>query len=147
MSARDLSALVFDVVGKPVPKGRPRVVRSRSRRGKARTVTFTPERTVTWEGVVRSAATDAVNAARWPVLTGRIGVTLRFCGARANADVDNIAKSMLDAMNGVVWLDDCQVRELQITEDFELGFAGVRVEVFALPPAPAMTRKKGSVTT
>lgn len=143
---RDLAVLVFDVVGKPIPKGRPRVVRTRSRSGKAQTLTFTPERTVTWEAVVRRAATKAVNAARWPMLAGRIGVVLRFCGARANADVDNLAKSLLDALNGVVWVDDCQVRSLQISEDFVLGFVGARVEVSALPPAPGKARKKRKVT-
>jgi len=35
-----------------------------------------------------------------------------------NGDVDNIAKSILDALNGYVYLDDCQVTTLMITKRY-----------------------------
>lgn len=35
-----------------------------------------------------------------------------------NGDVDNIAKSILDALNGYVYLDDCQVTMLMITKRY-----------------------------
>lgn len=31
-------------------------------------------------------------------------------------DVDNVAKSVLDALNGVAWLDDCQVLDLHVVK-------------------------------
>lgn len=31
-------------------------------------------------------------------------------------DVDNIAKLVMDALNGVAYVDDCQVRELRVTK-------------------------------
>ena len=33
-------------------------------------------------------------------------------------DVDNVAKSVLDALNGVAWLDDSQVVRLEISKSY-----------------------------
>lgn len=35
-----------------------------------------------------------------------------------NGDVDNIAKSILDALNGLVYEDDCQVTTLMVTKRY-----------------------------
>jgi len=35
-------------------------------------------------------------------------------------DIDNFAKAILDALNGIVWLDDAQICSLQITKSYNL---------------------------
>jgi crossover junction endodeoxyribonuclease RusA len=45
-------------------------------------------------------------------LTGPVGVTVNF-GLRGKGDIDNLAKSVLDALNGVAYNDDSQVVWLQ----------------------------------
>lgn len=103
--------LAFAVPGKPVPKGRPRVTRRNGR-----PITFTPARTRDYEKRVAAYALQACLAVEWPLrLRARYSATLRFYGARANADNDNLCKSVLDPMQGIVFVNDCQV-ELLIVE-------------------------------
>lgn len=108
----------FFVPGKPVPKGRPRVTRSGH--------TFTPARTKTWEQLVGWSARLAMRGQK--PLTGRLNATLTFYGARANADLDNLVKAVLDALNGVVYLDDKQVEVVEARR-FATNSRGVRVTV------------------
>ena len=102
--------VTFVVPGRPVPKARARVVNGRA---------FTPKRTKDYEAVVRWCALAAVQGHRvrlGPWDTGcsyavRIAVTPPD---RRRADVDNIAKAVLDACNGTVWVDDSQVVQLEV---------------------------------
>jgi Holliday junction resolvase RusA-like endonuclease len=41
---------------------------------------------------------------------------LGFFGVNMRSDVDNLAKTILDALNGVVWFDDSQVKSLIATK-------------------------------
>ena len=132
--------LDFTVPGRAVPKGRPRVFRSGH--------TKTPDRTVAYERKVSAAArVDAladgplkpipksvavaveiiVYVARpkrskgtirpvWPA-TGRMG------------DVDNIAKSILDALSGVAYADDKQVVTLSVHRRYCAGNTEPRVRI------------------
>ena len=45
-------------------------------------------------------------------LAGPVGVTVSF-GLRGKGDIDNLLKSVLDALNGVGYYDDSQVTFLQ----------------------------------
>lgn len=45
-------------------------------------------------------------------LLGKVGVELRFYGARM--DADNMTKALFDSLNGIVWGDDRQIIELHI---------------------------------
>jgi len=45
-------------------------------------------------------------------LTGLVGIAIHF-GLRGKGDIDNLAKSVLDALNGVAYHDDSQVVFLQ----------------------------------
>lgn len=91
------------VPGDPIPKGRPRT-------GKGGR-TYTPKRTE-----------EAEEAVAWALVEGRkvrkpttelVAVTLEFrCATQRRCDVDNMAKLVLDAGNGVVWVDDQQVARL-----------------------------------
>jgi len=33
-------------------------------------------------------------------------------------DADNCTKGILDALNGIVWIDDCQVRKITVTKNY-----------------------------
>lgn len=112
----------FTVPGVAVPKGRPKF----ARRGNF-TVAYTPEKTVSFENLVKSRADDAMNGQEmtlcpvqaivniylpiptsWPkkfkemTLAGLVAPTKK-------PDMDNIVKALFDAMNGIVFKDDSQV--------------------------------------
>jgi Holliday junction resolvase RusA-like endonuclease len=103
-----MSALSFIVPGVPVPKARPRVVRTN---GGVRGVT--PAATRAWEQTVGAYALQARQALRvsWP-LAARYAVTIEAVRDR-RGDMDNILKSALDGCNGILWGDDAQVDGIQ----------------------------------
>lgn len=121
--------LTFDIPGPAVPKGRPRV----TSRG-----TFTPKRTVEYEKRVRDCAHAVRNRDFW-ALGWRYEVTIHIVplaakkpGAKPRgADVDNVAKSILDALIGVLWSDDAQVSALHVIRHLPSRHPGVRVHVEA----------------
>jgi Holliday junction resolvase RusA-like endonuclease len=65
---------------------------------------------------------------------GRPKSHLRRSGVRANAprlprcDLDNMAKAVLDALNGIAWVDDSQVSRLVIEKSYGIeGRTTVRI--------------------
>ena len=95
----------FEIPGEPVPKGRARVTRS----GFA----YTPKRTKEWEVAVFAAAKQA----RIPKLSGDVAVVVEFYRkSRRRADLDNLMKGVMDALNRVAWDDDSQVVKLMATK-------------------------------
>lgn len=98
---------MFVVMGEPVAKERPRTYQTRS--GKMRTVT--PEKTqqaeATIGNVFRSEFVGFGNPVPYPVR-----VRLDFFTDSESKDVDNCTKTVLDALNQIVWLDDRQVEEV-----------------------------------
>ena len=133
----------FFVPGAPVGKGRPRA----ARRG-AGVVMFTPEKTAGYEALVAAAASNAMRAEAGPLFTGpleavlemRIPIPASWSKAHKAAalagtelptskpDIDNVAKAILDACNGVVFRDDAQVVMLVATKAFS-DEPGVRVVI------------------
>ena len=110
------------VPGRPVPKGRPRLgVRGR------KAFVYTPERTVEYERLVGlcAAAARSGDVLECPVA---VKIDLHLHGKR-RIDVDNCAKSILDGMNGVVYLDDNQVVDLRVRKLREKNKKEQRVEV------------------
>jgi Holliday junction resolvase RusA-like endonuclease len=111
--------VVIEVLGEPKGKGRPRFVRATGH-------AYTPAKTSSYEALLRHEA--ALAMAGSPPITGPVGVTVsahfgvpQSWSAKKRAaalsdnirpttkpDWDNLAK-MLDALNGVVWVDDKQV--------------------------------------
>jgi crossover junction endodeoxyribonuclease RusA len=109
------------VPGAPVPKGRPRVAKGRA---------YTPDRTAQYETAIGWAARAAMRSRR-PV-ESRVGVTIRVWGASPSADIDNIAKTVLDGMNGIVYVDDRKVDELHVYRHVSDGNPRVTVSVNGL---------------
>jgi len=98
-------SISFIVPGRPVPKKRPRV--AYRRRG---VVTYTPKETKDYEEAVGWAARP-----HFPrPLEGPVKLTIRIflSGRRNEPDCTNIVKAVEDGCNGIVYVDDRQVKEL-----------------------------------
>ena len=125
------STIRFTVPGQPVGKGRPQAFRM----GKGVRM-FTPEKTVSYESLVATAAHGAMRG--HPPVEGAVAVDLDIrlmvpmswsAKKRAQAldgqihptkkpDADNVTKAIFDAMNGVVWGDDVQVVQLSLRKRY-----------------------------
>lgn len=133
-------AVYFTVDGQAVGKGRPRVstIAGRPRM-------YTPAKTVAWEKLVAEAAGNAMgNVLPSPhpwavriVIFAQIPVSWsrrrQEAAARGNEvpgkpDLDNVAKAILDACNGILYDDDKQVCRLRVEKCFSTD---PRVEVYA----------------
>lgn len=99
------ATIAFTVLGRPVGKERARVVNGRA---------YTPERTRDYERMVGTYA--ALTLRDQPMLTGDISLSIRvYVSGGTFADVDNYAKSISDAIQGVLFENDKQVSELHVT--------------------------------
>lgn len=107
-----MTAIVFTIPGKPVPKKRPRA-------GKGGHF-YTPKATrdyeahVNWHAFGALAKLPLEQRHAWP-RRATFEVELRVVpGSAAFSDVDNVAKSILDGCNAVLWDDDKQVAKLTV---------------------------------
>lgn len=93
--------LQFTIPEEPLGKGRPRVTRNG---------TYTPKATRDAEQRVREAlaAEVALVGAPDPTYAWKLYLTAYRYERRAR-DGDNLAKLVMDALNGVTWADDSQV--------------------------------------
>lgn len=122
---------IFSVYGHPVPKKRPRVTRS----GHA----YTPKESLAYENEVALMAKSAMGSSE-PLETPvaayiyiNYAVPPSYSNKRREAclnrserpiganlgDIDNVAKQILDAMNGIVYKDDRQVVSLHVTKRYD----------------------------
>ena len=135
--------ITYVVYGEPIGKGRPRF----ARRG-AFTHAYTPEKTKTYEDEIRYMARAAMGASpplETPVTVAiyiRVEIPKSFSKQKRKdalegilkpmrkPDIDNIAKSHLDAIQGgVIILDDKQVVNLHVTKVYaEIGAVEVMVK-------------------
>ena len=115
----------FRVDGEPVGKGRPRFARQGGF-----VKAYTPAKTAKWEDVVRSHARDAMGMSE--PLEGPLALSVRVWKCipaswskkkqqdavtseirpTGKPDIDNYVKAVMDAGNGILWVDDSQVVEL-----------------------------------
>lgn len=102
--------MTFTIPVIPVPKARPRVMRGGW--------TFTPKKTRDAEQLVRFYAGMALKVAKdaaWGEnFIDRLSMTILFFGARKNADIDNLAKTVMDSLQGFLFKNDCQVDHLEL---------------------------------
>jgi Holliday junction resolvase RusA-like endonuclease len=133
--------VTFTVDGNPVPKSRPRF----ARRGQF-VQTYTDAKTIDYETHVAMKARQAIGSSE--PLKGAITVFLylryavpaSYSKKRKEAclsglefpkriDIDNVYKSITDAMNGIVYVDDSQIVEARITKVYhEIAGANVMVQ-------------------
>ena len=123
--------ITFVVDGTAVPKQRPRISRGRA---------YTPKRTKDYEERVLEAFRSSYQGF-YPAFGKDVPVRICITVNQAiptswskkkclqaergvivplsrNGDIDNIAKSILDALNGFAYEDDCQVTTLIITKQY-----------------------------
>jgi Holliday junction resolvase RusA-like endonuclease len=147
----------FIIPGTPQGKGRARSFVRGKHVGH-----YTPEKTRTYEGMIRTQALAEMGMrpattlpvkldliigmpvpASWPswkstaALNGEIVPTTK-------PDADNVAKAIKDALNGVCWYDDAQVVLLSVQKIYTQT-PGVSVSVVALTPCPAQIKKRGEL--
>ena len=120
----------FRVPGEPVGKARPRVVRNG---GFSRT--FTPEKTVVYENLVKvefqrqggRMLKDGPVAVRIMAVYAipksvskrkRKAMIAGYVRPTKKPDADNVAKCICDALNGLAWKDDSQVVRLYVEKFF-----------------------------
>lgn len=122
--------VVIRLPGEPVGKGRPRFVRSTGR-------TYTPTKTRDYESALRAAgqmamgnrppfdcALDVQIVANMSIpASASKSVQLRSLSGELRPtkrpDADNLAKPALDALNGVVWRDDCIIVNLTVRKQYD----------------------------
>lgn len=156
-----LDAVSIYVPGLPQGKGR---ARSRVVHAKGRTFAshYTPAKTRTYEGVIATAASAAMNGrppmvgpvllnfvavvpppASWPAwkqaaaLAGHVSPTTK-------PDLDNIEKALLDGFNAVVWRDDVQVVAVAKSKGYGQT-PGIRAVVSPHPSQAAQDAKRALV--
>jgi Holliday junction resolvase RusA-like endonuclease len=137
--------LVFP--GVPVPKARARSV---LRRGKVHT--YTPDTTEAWEQRIRTDALAALShrALRgntwdksgrfglivtvWPYQREKLALAALKAGHETfKGDWDNYGKAASDALNGVLWHDDCQVKSAHCIVQYPGPRPGIEVVVERIP--------------
>ena len=133
--------IAFEIPGPPIGKGRPRAFRM----GNSVRM-HTPEKTASYESLVKLAARMAMKSAAPMALPVALSLIVlhpipkswskrRQEAALAGTerpttkpDADNVAKVIADACNGIVWVDDAQVVELSVSKRYS-STPGVMVEV------------------
>lgn len=123
--------IVFVIPGVPVGKGRPKF----ARRGNFVT-TYTPEKTASYENLVKVKAEEAMQGRE--VIEGAVEVVIwLFVTPPASwsqkkqraaleheilptskPDVDNVIKGIFDACNDIVWRDDKQACDLTVRKRY-----------------------------
>jgi Holliday junction resolvase RusA-like endonuclease len=127
--------IMFTVYGEPVAKGRPRF----AKRGNY-VQTYTPVKTKSYEDEVRLLATKAKGSGS--TLEGSVSVFIyisfsvpqSYTKRKREAclsgetkhtkkpDLDNVAKAIIDGMNGIIFKDDSQIINLHVTKVYaEVG--------------------------
>lgn len=110
------------IPGKPIPSARPRVTRTHA---------YIPERSQSYKALAQHYLAEAMRAASLSPCYGPVSVEIDVffecpktqrrkrepTPQRPHAgkpDVDNLAKQILDAGNGVAWIDDAQVVDCRV---------------------------------
>lgn len=126
-----MTTVAFVVPGTPVGKGRPKF----ARRGNFVT-TYTPEKTASYENLVKVKAEEAMNGR--PAIDGPVAVEISLYVTppaswsqkkqreamegriypTSKPDVDNVVKGIFDAMNEIVFRDDKQAVDVVVRKRY-----------------------------
>lgn len=118
----------FEILGKPLGKARPRVTR--------KGFTYTPKKTVNYENLIRwtfqskfpnhkpyEGYIEAEIKAIFDVPKSyskkkKLELLDGNCNYDHTPDLDNIAKIVLDSLNGIAYKDDSQVTVLKVIKEY-----------------------------
>lgn len=100
----------LEINTRPIPKQRPRL---------SKFAVYTPKKTTNYENLI---AYEWQKKYKNLILKGAIKLDLLFCFKKAKSckkdyhtqrpDLDNLEKAILDGLNKIAFVDDCQVVEL-----------------------------------
>ena len=102
------------IYGHPVPKARARTVRTKS----GKTVSYTPAKTESWEDSIR---VQALSCRPGQLLDGPLALEATFYLLRPKSkpkrvvypswkpDLDNLVKSVKDALEGIIYTNDSRI--------------------------------------
>lgn len=106
----------IEINTRPVPKQRPRL---------SKFAVYTPKKTLDYEKLI---AYEWEKKYKGLILKGAVKLDLLFCFKKAKSckkdyhtqrpDLDNLEKAILDGLNKVAFVDDCQVVELNSKKVF-----------------------------
>jgi Holliday junction resolvase RusA-like endonuclease len=113
--------VAFVVRGHPVP-----LQRSRTSSGRH----YLPKRSRDYRSLVQ---VEWMAAGRPSLGSAPFTLSAHFYGARANADLDNLVKAILDALNGLAFGDDSQLACLSDCCKMPADADGARAEVELWP--------------
>ena len=137
----------FKVEGRPVPQPRPRVYRTATGKSKA----VNSKQSINYKRIVKYAALSEMNKQRLTMTDRPLAMRLTFVFAPPKSytkkkieavesgelrytkhkDLDNLAKSVMDALNNVVYKDDSQIVTLCANKEYgEENCVLVRIEEF-----------------
>lgn len=129
------------IPGQPVAKGRPRVSFATKR-------TYTPEKTVSYENLIKTIFAEAYpDHIPWNVpLVVNIILSMQIPSSWSKKkqdkainhelmpvtkpDIDNCVKAVCDALNGIAWRDDSIIIQLQVLKVYS---ATPNTQIIALP--------------
>ena len=118
----------FEILGKPLGKARPRVTR--------KGFTYTPQKTVNYESLIRwtfqsefpnhkpfEGYVEAEIKAIFDIPKSyskkkTIELLNGICNYDHKPDLDNIAKIVLDSLNGIAYKDDSQITVLKVIKEY-----------------------------
>jgi Holliday junction resolvase RusA-like endonuclease len=115
--------IAFTVYGTPIPKARARTVRLPN--GMIRS--YTPAKTQDWEASIQGQALAHRPA---QLLDGPLVLEATFYLLRPKSrkkselypdrkpDLDNMCKSITDALNGIIWTDDARIVEIVARKEY-----------------------------
>lgn len=141
-----MSELYFEVMMEPKGKARPRVVHNAGR-----VHSFTPEATKKAEDIIRFEAVRAMEksglkpwAKNEPLIANvfccftipksatkrnNLAMLSGLIRPTKKPDCDNVAKLVLDALNGVAYFDDSQIVSLSVTKKYSTN-PRIQVSIF-----------------
>lgn len=114
----------FTIPGQPLPKQRPRFSRGHS---------YTPEATRTAEARVASSFTGQAGLTHsiTEPLTGPLRFVARFYRRNnVTADLDNLLKLPGDALNGLAWVDDKQIKSIRADMHIDRDNPRTEIEIW-----------------
>ena len=141
MAHQPAATVAFVIPGTPVGKGRPKF----ARRGNFVT-TYTPEKTASYENLVKVKAEEAMKGR--PAIDGAVAVTIWLWVTppaswsqkkqrealdgrifpTSKPDIDNVLKGIMDACNEIVFKDDKQAVDVRVVKRYgQVARAAVEV--------------------
>ena len=117
-----MTHIIINVEGAPVPK--------QSTRFDGHGHAHTDPRIKAWQEKVAWAALQALPTYGWEITDEPVKITCVFSlPDKRRRDLDNLMKAVKDALNDIVWQDDCQVQMIDAQKVVNKDNPGVTILV------------------